>query len=73
MNRNTALKVLNPVLGTAVLSQVVTGLLSGVLPRSSFELLHQGGGIALAICAALHLGLNWNWVKATYLRRRDRQ
>jgi hypothetical protein len=46
-----------------------SGFFSGALPHEAFEILHEGGGIALAILVLLHLILNWNWVKATYFKR----
>jgi hypothetical protein len=69
MQRNTALKIVNPALGLLVLNQVATGLVGDLLPRQAFEALHEGGGIALALAAVLHLALNWNWVKANFLKR----
>lgn len=72
MNRNTALKILNPILALAVLCQLATGLFHGVLPRSAFELVHQWGGLLVAACAATHLVLNWNWVKAAYRGKRQK-
>jgi len=66
MRRHVALMILNPILAILVLNQVVTGLLHDSLPEQVFELLHVGGGILLAIGAALHLILNWNWIRASY-------
>lgn len=70
MKRNTILKIINPLLAVLVLSQILTGMLGDNLPHEAFELLHEGGGYALAVVAALHLALNWNWVKSTYFKRR---
>lgn len=70
INRITSLKFLNPILALAVLCQLLTGLFHGVLPRSAFELLHFWGGGLVAACALTHVGLNWNWVRATYRRQR---
>ena len=69
MNRNLALKILNPVLGLLALNQVLTGLFGDALPPEAFEVLHEGGGIAFGIAALLHLALNWNWIKASYIRK----
>ena len=66
MKRNTALKLLNPVLAYLAASQVLTGLLHGLLPRDLFFLMHRAGGLSLAFVALLHVALNWNWVKANY-------
>ena len=69
--RNTVLKILNPLLGLAVLSQIITGVIHGILPRDLFETLHMAGGIAVAAAATLHIILNWNWIKSNYFRSRD--
>jgi hypothetical protein len=69
MGRNTALKILNPVLGLLLVSQVTTGLSGEALPHEVFEVLHEGGGILLAIVAATHVVLNWNWIRANYGRK----
>jgi hypothetical protein len=72
MNRNTLLKILNPLLGLLVLNQILTGLLADeIMQRSpdAFEVLHVGGGVTLSIVVAWHLILNWSWVKATYFKK----
>ena len=70
MQRNSVLKVVNPVLGLAIMNQLVTGLLRGVIPRDTFQILHEWGGIAVAAAVVLHVSLNWAWIKATYFRGR---
>ena len=67
MTRNTALKILNPIMGVLVISQITTGLTGGSLPHEVFEIVHEGGGISLAVASVLHLILNWNWIRANYL------
>lgn len=69
MKRNTILKVLNPVLGVLLVNQIATGFFREALSREAFELLHEGGGVLLAVAAALHLILNWNWVQASFFRK----
>jgi hypothetical protein len=69
MQRNTVLKILNPVLGLLVLTQLTTGVTNGILPRHVFEILHTAGGFAVAAAVALHATLNWNWIRATYFKR----
>ena len=70
MQRNSILKVVNPILGILVLNQIVTGLLRGVLPRRVFVFMHEWGGLFVAAAVALHVYLNWNWVRANFFRRR---
>jgi hypothetical protein len=72
MKKNQALKILNPVLGTLVLSQAITSSLKDFLPKELFEAVHGGGGVLLVSGVALHLYLNWSWVQATYLTKKDR-
>jgi hypothetical protein len=71
MKRNTALKILNPLLGLLMLNQVSTALLHDLLPRQVFHVLHKQGGLVLAAVAALHLILNWNWIRANFGRARS--
>lgn len=68
MKKNTILKIINPILGILLLNQILTGLLGGKLPREAFEILHKKGAIVFACIVVLHLILNWNWIKANYLR-----
>ncbi|MFA7257815.1 MAG: hypothetical protein WC047_09605 [Kiritimatiellales bacterium] len=69
MKRNTMLKILNPILGILVINQILTGIFAETLPHEAFEVMHEGGGFLLAGVAALHLILNWNWVKANFFKR----
>jgi len=69
MKRTAILKVVNPILGLLVVSQLLSGLFGEALLHEVFEVIHQGGGILIAITASLHLLLNWNWVKANYFRK----
>jgi hypothetical protein len=69
MKRNTMLKIVNPVLGVLFINQILTGVFGGSLSREAFEILHEDGGFLLAIVAALHLILNWSWVKANFFKR----
>jgi heme A synthase len=71
MNKTSALKIVNPILAILLLAQLLTGISGPVLPRDWFILLHQGGGLLLAIAAALHVFLNWSWIKATFFTPRS--
>lgn len=66
MKRNTALKILNPILAVLVLTQLVTGLSGASLPHEVFEVMHGGGALLLAAGILLHVALNANWIKANY-------
>lgn len=68
MKRNTALKILNPVLGIFLVNQIITGLLRMKLSHETFEILHEKAGLVLAGLVVLHLILNFNWIKASYFK-----
>ena len=65
-----ALRILNPILGLAVLLQAVSALTAGAVPYATFVWLHVSGGVVLLALALAHLSLNWNWIKANYLKKR---
>ena len=69
MKKVAALKILNPVLGILLVSQLATGALHSRIPHEVFEIVHGGGGILLAAGVGLHLILNWSWIKANFLRK----
>ena len=73
MKRNSALKILNPILVVLLANQIVVGLLHKSLPHEAFEILHQGGGILFASVALVHVILNWNWVRANFIKRDARK
>jgi len=69
MRKNTALKILNPVLALLALAQLLSGTLHALLPRDVFGVVHPWGGALLAACIALHVTLNWSWVSANFLKK----
>ena len=72
MKRSSMLKILNPIIAVLILNQVVTGALHDAIPDEAYEFFHEGGGICLFIGAVLHVILNWNWVKASFVRRKQK-
>ena len=68
MERNTVLKVVNPVLAVLILNQPFSGFLYAWTNWRAFETMHVGGGILLLLFAAFHLMLNWKWVQMNFLR-----
>ena len=70
MNKNTLLKITNPVMGILLINQILMALLHDFLPKEVFEVFHGGGGIIFSVLAGLHLFLNWNWVKTSFFRKR---
>jgi len=69
MTRTYVLKIVNPILGVLLLNQAITALLHDRLPDEAYEALHEGGGVLLVVVAALHVVLNWNWIKANFFRK----
>ena len=56
-------------LGVLVLNQLLVGLLHDALSREVFEVMHEGGGVLLVLGVLLHSILNWNWVRANFLKK----
>jgi hypothetical protein len=69
MKKNTAHKILNPILLALILNQIATGVFGRELSHEAFEFLHKGGGIVFACLAVVHLVLNFSWVKASYFSK----
>lgn len=74
MNRNQALKIVNPLLGLAFAGQLLTvavkvailkdgGSFLGI-PADGWMEAHEALGIALLVTGLLHIALNWNWILA---------
>lgn len=72
MKRNTFLKILNPVLAVFFVNQAVTVLLRDHLSYETFGIFHKNGGKILILLILIHITLNFNWVKANYLKRKVR-
>lgn len=68
MKKNTGLKILNPILGILIINQIVTGTLGMRIGYEAFEIFHETTGFILAGLVALHLILNFNWIKASYFK-----
>ncbi len=66
MKKNTMHKILNPILLVLMANQLITGVGHRNFSHETFEFLHEGGGVLLAVLAGVHLILNFNWVKASY-------
>ncbi len=70
MNRQQALKIINPLLALLIISQALTGILHNFLPYTIFSPLHIGGGWLLLLCVGIHVWLNWGWIKANFKKRK---
>ncbi len=69
MTLNSALKILNLIIGLLFLNQFLTGVFHDSISDEIYELLHEGGGLTLTALIVLHLILNWGWIKASYFRK----
>ena len=77
MNRVKWLKVIIAILFLAVIWQGVTDLghlLSGYkfIEHGMFIRIHTIGGISLLILAAIHLTLNWSWIRHKYFGKHSK-
>ncbi|OGW75361.1 MAG: hypothetical protein A2Z72_06990 [Omnitrophica bacterium RBG_13_46_9] len=63
MNKNNMLKIINPLLFASFVIQAVSGVML-LLGKGGFDELHEYNGVLLIVLAAIHLALNWGWVKS---------
>lgn len=71
MNRQKALRTLNPVMFVVLLYQGVTGVFRFSFYKH-FKLMHPIFGLVLLLLGVLHLTLNWPWVRSNYLSGKRR-
>lgn len=75
MNKQKALKVVNPLLAMAFIGQILTVTVKALileeggsfmgLPGDAWMEAHEFLGFSLLTLASLHLILNWKWIVAT--------
>ena len=70
MSRTGWLKIINPVLFLSALWQTATGAAYLLGWGDRVHLPHLAGGLLMALAAALHLALNWGWVRSSYFLRK---
>ena len=68
MDKNKTLKIVNPILAILLLNQPFSIIMGAVTGWGPFQSLHLVGGIGLFILAAIHLMLNWGWVRMNFLK-----
>jgi hypothetical protein len=66
--KQTALKVVNPLLMLLVINQVLAGTFHLYLSNRAFTILHKWGGFLFAALCIVHVVLNWSWIKAQFLQ-----
>jgi len=69
MDKKTALKFINVIIAILILNQAATAILSDLIGRDAFEVLHEGGGIILLLGVTFHVILNWGWVKSQFFKK----
>lgn len=69
MPKNKTLKIVNMALLLLLINQAMTGMLGMKLSATIFEWGHRRAAWLLITAAAVHLVLNWNWIKANYFRK----
>ncbi|MBN1795107.1 MAG: hypothetical protein JW804_00380 [Sedimentisphaerales bacterium] len=70
MKKNTALKIINPILLLLLINQAASGLFHGQYSHQAFEILHEGAGKVFIGLAIVHFILNFSWIKASYFKKR---
>ncbi len=71
MNRISFLKILNPIIGLLLVNQIVSSTFRHYISHETFEMIHPTGGILLTIGIGIHIGLNANWIKANYFKKKN--
>ena len=73
MTKVSLLRVVNIMLMLAFLTVLTSVILmkAGLMSETVFELHETAGGLMLLL-AAVHLWLNWGWVRANILTRRKK-
>jgi hypothetical protein len=76
MTKASALKIVNPVLAGVAVLQAATAILftffSEVIPYGQVRLIHLITGYVLFGIVALHIYLNWTWIKSTFFKKRSK-
>ena len=74
MNRVKALKVVNMLLFLVFVGIAFSGLTAmlfpGLIPYSIFRVAHPFTGATFVTLVVIHIILNFNWIKANYLKKK---
>jgi hypothetical protein len=66
MAKNTAYKILNPILAVLAVNQGVTIVLRDRMTGKAFVFFHETIGVIFMVLIIVHFILNLNWFKANY-------
>jgi hypothetical protein len=73
MTRLQLLKIVNTTLLVSFLAQVITSLFLvfelDLLPGGMTAETHKYNGLFFILLVFVHIGLNWNWIKANFLAK----
>lgn len=68
MNKQKALRIVNVVLAIDFLLVALAGIFRAFIPYELFYRAHPIGGYLLAALVAVHVYLNWTWIKQNFLK-----
>lgn len=75
MNKIAVLRVVNAVLLLSFFMQVITSFIIFLKLRVPFREFifeaHEYNGLLLITTAALHVILNWGWIKANFFKKKE--
>jgi hypothetical protein len=69
MNKQKALKIINPIIFILFLNQIITGYFHEYIPYEIFQPLHEYGASLFLIAVIVHIYLNWSWVKGMFKKK----
>ena len=75
MKKTVLLKIINPILALLFITQALSGIFHNFLMEVSyeaFEVIHEFGGYIFVFLVVVHFTLNWNWIKSTFLKRKNK-
>ncbi|HSW38740.1 MAG TPA: hypothetical protein VLL97_04540 [Acidobacteriota bacterium] len=70
MDKQKMLKILNPILFVIAFFQCVNIILLKTGDASFMDEIHEWNGILLLALLALHIFLNWSWVKVNIFNKK---
>lgn len=79
MKKNTAWKILTPILLVLTINQLVTALIAEfqegstpIISNETFEIIHESAGYVFVGLIFLHLILNFSWLKSNYFKKQSK-